>query len=112
MHGALPVTHNAHADILLFLLLLLLFLLQPAQADTAITKTDVLRLHSRPGSSRKMFLDFDGHTTTGTAWNNAANPTIVTPAYDTVRVLCCAVLACMLHFPLKAVLCWTSVLQL
>lgn len=26
-------------------------------------------LHSRPGSSHVIYLDFDGHTTSGTAWN-------------------------------------------
>jgi hypothetical protein len=87
---SLSVMHEAHADTLLLLLLLLL--LQPVQVDTAITRTDVLRLHSRPGSTRKIFLDFDGHTTTATAWNDAANPSIVTPAYDTVSFLFCSVL--------------------
>jgi hypothetical protein len=41
-------------------------------------------LHSRPGSNRVIYLDFDGHTTTGTSWNNAyngGNP-IVSPAYS------------------------------
>ncbi|KAI8465235.1 MAG: hypothetical protein J3K34DRAFT_525530 [Monoraphidium minutum] len=41
------------------------------------------KLHSRPGAPRKLVLDFDGHTATGTAWNQAWGiPTIVTPAYD------------------------------
>ena len=31
---------------------------------------ETFSLHSRPGSSRVIFLDFDGHVTTGTAWNN------------------------------------------
>ena len=37
-------------------------------------------LHSNPGATKRIFLDFDGHTTTGTAWLNGA--TIVSPAYD------------------------------
>ena len=37
-------------------------------------------LHSNPGATKRIFLDFDGNTTTGTAWVNGA--TIVTPAYD------------------------------
>jgi PKD repeat protein len=41
-------------------------------------------LHSRPGSSKKIYLDFNGHTTIDTEWNinytNGAN--IVTPPYD------------------------------
>jgi hypothetical protein len=28
-------------------------------------------LHSRPGSSHVIYLDFNGHTTTDTAWNNS-----------------------------------------
>lgn len=41
-------------------------------------------LHSRPGAQRVIFLDFDGHTTTGTYWNSDSNvASIVTPRYDT-----------------------------
>ena len=41
------------------------------------------RLHSRPGSSRTIYLDFDGHTATGTAWNASYGiDPIVNPAYD------------------------------
>lgn len=41
-------------------------------------------LHSRPGASRVIYLDFDGHTTTGTSWNSNFNggASIVTPPYD------------------------------
>ena len=41
-------------------------------------------LHSRPGAAKVIFLDFNGHTTTGTSWNNAfaAGAAIVTPAFD------------------------------
>ncbi len=39
-------------------------------------------LHSNPGATKRIFLDFDGHTTTGTAWNQSYGTTIVTPAYD------------------------------
>lgn len=40
-------------------------------------------LHSRAASTRKIFLDFDGHTTTNTNWNGLANiSVIVTPAYN------------------------------
>ena len=31
---------------------------------------DTNYLHSRPSSPRKIYLDFNGHTTTGTVWNN------------------------------------------
>ena len=39
-------------------------------------------LHSNPGATKRIFLDFDGHTTTGTAWNFNNGATIVSPAYD------------------------------
>ncbi|TDU89925.1 pre-peptidase [Kribbella voronezhensis] len=41
-------------------------------------------LHSKPGSNRVLYLDFDGHTITGTAWNSSqsVDPVNVT-AYDT-----------------------------
>lgn len=39
-------------------------------------------LHSNPGATKRIFLDFDGHTTTGTQWNINNGATIVTPAYD------------------------------
>jgi hypothetical protein len=31
---------------------------------------DTFRLHSNPGSTYKVYLDFDGHTTTNTQWNS------------------------------------------
>lgn len=37
-------------------------------------------LHSLPGATKTIYLDFDGHTTTNTAWLNGA--TIISPAYD------------------------------
>lgn len=49
-------------------------------------------LHSRPASQRIIYLDFDGVTLTGTAWNaydpdgtgpRTPSPTIVAPAWDT-----------------------------
>ncbi|MEV0282517.1 zinc-dependent metalloprotease family protein [Kribbella sp. NPDC050820] len=41
-------------------------------------------LHSKPGSNRVIYLDFTGHTITGTAWNTNGKPSTVnvTP-YDT-----------------------------
>ena len=32
---------------------------------------NTFKLHSRPGSSRVIFLDFDGHVTSGTSWNTS-----------------------------------------
>jgi hypothetical protein len=41
-------------------------------------------LHSRPGSNRVIYLDFDGHTITGTAWNAGGKPaTVNVTPYDT-----------------------------
>lgn len=40
-------------------------------------------LNSRPGASKTIYLDFDGHTTIGTEWNLAFNVnSIVTPPFD------------------------------
>ena len=35
---------------------------------------DPFSLHSRPGAPNVVYLDFDGHTITGTAWNNSTDP--------------------------------------
>ncbi|GAA0575411.1 hypothetical protein HPO96_16090 [Kribbella sandramycini] len=41
-------------------------------------------LHSKPGASKVIYLDFDGHTITGTAWNTGGKPaTVNVTAYDT-----------------------------
>ena len=41
------------------------------------------RLHSDPTATRIIYLDFDGHTTTGTGWNTSTMGTSFTsPAYD------------------------------
>jgi hypothetical protein len=39
-------------------------------------------LHSRPGSQRTIYLDFDGATLTNTAWNTAASPTITAGEFN------------------------------
>jgi PKD repeat protein len=46
--------------------------------------TDTFRLHSRPGASKVIYLDFDGHVTSGTSWNSSYNggTSFTTPAYD------------------------------
>jgi Metallo-peptidase family M12B Reprolysin-like len=41
---------------------------------------DVFALHSRPGSNRTIYLDFNGHSVEGTAWNGGAR--IDAPAFD------------------------------
>lgn len=41
------------------------------------------KLHSRPGSKRTVYIDFDGGSVSGTSWNNSTNgEAIVYPAYD------------------------------
>jgi hypothetical protein len=41
------------------------------------------RLHSSPTSSKVIYLDFNGHTTTGTSWNNRTmGSSFYSPAYD------------------------------
>ncbi len=41
-------------------------------------------LHSRPTSTKKIYLDFDGHTTTGTPWNSSytSGASFTTPSFD------------------------------
>ena len=41
--------------------------------------SNAFKLHSKPGASKTIYLDFDGHTATGTAWSTS---TIIAPAYD------------------------------
>lgn len=45
---------------------------------------DTFRLHSNPGASKRIYLDFDGHVTSGTIWNSnyTGGQNIVTPAFD------------------------------
>ncbi len=43
---------------------------------------DTLRLHSNPNSPRKIYLDFNGHTTVGTQWNTGTGiASIQTPVW-------------------------------
>ncbi|MFN5962274.1 MAG: PKD domain-containing protein, partial [Verrucomicrobiota bacterium] len=44
-------------------------------------KEQTFVLHSKPGTSRVLYLDFNGHTTSGTSWKSGA--TFTSPAYDT-----------------------------
>jgi PKD repeat protein len=39
-------------------------------------------LHSFPGGSKVIYLDFDGHTTTGTPWNSSYGDPIVSAPFD------------------------------
>ena len=40
------------------------------------------QLHSRPGSDRVLYLDFDGHTLADTGWNEGLDPSIVVDPFD------------------------------
>lgn len=46
--------------------------------------SDAFKLHSLPGSNRIIYLDFDGHTTSGTSWNSAftGGASIVSTPFD------------------------------
>ncbi len=57
----------------------------PRWATEAVAAAEgpAFELHSKPGSSKVIYLDFDGHTITGTAWNaDKGDPVNVSP-YDT-----------------------------
>ncbi|MDP3073286.1 MAG: PKD domain-containing protein [Opitutaceae bacterium] len=65
----------------------------PGNAITASSSTaqlaagatvDVFQLHSLPGATRVIYLDFTGHTTSGTIWNSAftGGATIVSAPFD------------------------------
>ncbi|MFH7241963.1 MAG: CARDB domain-containing protein [Spirulina sp.] len=43
----------------------------------------VFSLNSKSDASHTIYLDFDGHVTTGTSWNLADRSSIITPAFDT-----------------------------
>jgi Ca2+-binding RTX toxin-like protein len=45
--------------------------------------SNVFKLHSNPNAKHTIYLDFTGHTTENTGWNNINRPTIISPAYDT-----------------------------
>eukprot|EP01032_Pedospumella_encystans_P002174 gene2174-2548_t len=42
-----------------------------AQSGAIYPADQTFLLHSRKSSKRKIYLDFNGHTTTGTAWNTS-----------------------------------------
>ncbi|MFC1720418.1 hypothetical protein ACFL00_04690 [Pseudomonadota bacterium] len=42
----------------------------PALAVPSTTLADAFKLHSRPGASKTVFIDFDGHVFSNTAWGN------------------------------------------
>ncbi|MFZ9888646.1 MAG: bluetail domain-containing putative surface protein, partial [Myxococcota bacterium] len=51
---------------------------------SSIPLDQTFRLQSKPGASKTIYLDFDGHTTTGTVWNTSTmGSSFYSPAYDT-----------------------------
>ena len=69
--------------------------LQPEPASTSVAPSssptnallpasETFRLHSRAGTSKVIYLDFDGHTTSGTSWNTGftSGASFTTPPYD------------------------------
>jgi PKD repeat protein len=50
----------------------------------AFATANTFSLHSKPGASKTIYLDFDGHTAVSTAWNAsyASGAAIVAPAFD------------------------------
>lgn len=53
-----------------------------SQLPEAIAPSDTFLLHSRPGASKVIFLDFDGHTITGTAWNSGRPDPLYARPFD------------------------------
>ncbi len=51
---------------------------------TPTTLVDTFKLHSNPGATKRIYLDFDGHVTTGTYWNSdyTGGQSIVSSAFD------------------------------
>ncbi len=49
---------------------------------TALPSVDTFKLHSRPSSTKKVFLDFDGHDITATAWNSGGAAIYHAVAFD------------------------------
>ncbi|MCP8690058.1 Ig-like domain-containing protein [Marinobacterium sedimentorum] len=54
----------------------------PVGGPEAVAPADTFLLHSRPGASKQVFLDFDGAQISGTAWNNGGNTLYARP-FDT-----------------------------
>lgn len=62
---------------------------ESAPADgpsSSLTADEALRLHSNPGADQVIYLDFDGHTIEGTAWNNRRAATIEVGEYSREEV--------------------------
>ena len=47
--------------------------LEPVDQPQSVSAADTFKLHSKPGASNVIYLDFNGHTITGTAWNTSSS---------------------------------------
>ena len=56
----------------------------PPAAALPASLANTFKLHSLAGANHVIYLDFDGHTTSGTSWNSSYNggSSFVSPAYD------------------------------
>lgn len=52
------------------------------QLDGPYPYDQTFALHSLPGGTKVIYLDFDGHTTTGTSWNSGYGDPIVSAPFD------------------------------
>jgi hypothetical protein len=52
-------------------------------SPSGLPESDVFALHSKPGAANVVFVDVDGHTITGTAWNAGGAASYAARAYDT-----------------------------
>lgn len=50
-----------------------------APAPAAFPLSSTFQLHSRASATKRIYLDFDGHSTTGTAWNSNGNTIVTSP---------------------------------
>lgn len=51
-------------------------------AEALPAGVDVFKLHSNPGAANVVYLDFDGHVVSGTAWNSSTSPSFNAVPYD------------------------------
>lgn len=54
----------------------------PQTAGAAVPISSPPLRHSRPGATKVLYLDFNGHTVTDTNWNTSGTPTYVAKAFD------------------------------
>lgn len=54
----------------------------PSLFESTIDAATAFALHSNPGANRVIFLDFDGHTLSGTAWNNSTGGDCYAEPFD------------------------------